>query len=87
MKYSMITILGPTASGKTSLAADEYIQQNSGLISIELANEPVRVHLSDGHGWYTGNEMKVLCILAKKKRLLLLLWYLWETSTRVWMCF
>ena len=29
-------------------AADEYIQQNSGLISIELANEPVRVHLSDG---------------------------------------
>lgn len=29
-------------------AADEYIQQNSGLISIELANEPVRVHMSDG---------------------------------------
>uniref|UniRef100_UPI0040269475 hypothetical protein n=1 Tax=Segatella hominis TaxID=2518605 RepID=UPI0040269475 len=24
------------------------IQQNSGIISIELANEPVRVHLSDG---------------------------------------
>ena len=31
-----------------TFAADEYIQQNSGLISIELANEPVRVHLSDG---------------------------------------
>lgn len=31
-----------------AFAADEYIQQNSGLISIELANEPVRVHLSDG---------------------------------------
>lgn len=29
-------------------AADEYIQQNSGIISIELANEPVRVHLKDG---------------------------------------
>lgn len=31
-----------------AFAADEYIRQNSGLISIELANEPVRVHLSDG---------------------------------------
>lgn len=31
-----------------AFAADEYIQQNSGIISIELANEPVRVHLSDG---------------------------------------
>lgn len=31
-----------------AFAADEYIQQNAGLISIELANEPVRVHLSDG---------------------------------------
>lgn len=31
-----------------AFAADEYIQQNSGLISIELANEPVRVHLSNG---------------------------------------
>lgn len=31
-----------------TFAADEYIKQNSGLISIELANEPVRVHLSDG---------------------------------------
>lgn len=24
------------------------------------------VTILDGHGWYTGNEMKVLCILAKK---------------------
>ena len=31
-----------------AFAADEYIKQNSGIISIELANEPVRVHLSDG---------------------------------------
>ena len=31
-----------------AFAADEYIRQNSGIISIELANEPVRVHLSDG---------------------------------------
>lgn len=31
-----------------AFAADEYIQQNSGVISIELANEPVRVHLKDG---------------------------------------
>ena len=31
-----------------AFAADEYIQQNSGIISIELANEPVRVHLKDG---------------------------------------
>lgn len=31
-----------------AFAADEYIRQNSGVISIELANEPVRVHLSDG---------------------------------------
>lgn len=31
-----------------AFAADEYIQQNSGLISIELANEPVKVHLADG---------------------------------------
>jgi len=31
-----------------AFAADEYIQQNSGIISIELANEPVRVHLGDG---------------------------------------
>lgn len=31
-----------------AFAADEYIQQNSGIISIELANEPVRVHLEDG---------------------------------------
>ncbi len=31
-----------------TFAADEYIKQNSGLISIELANEPVRVHLGDG---------------------------------------
>ena len=31
-----------------AFAADEYIQQNSGLISVELANEPVRVHLRDG---------------------------------------
>lgn len=25
------------------------------------------VTILDGHGWYTGNEMKVLCILAKKR--------------------
>lgn len=25
------------------------------------------VTLLDGHGWYTGNELKVLCILAKKR--------------------
>lgn len=31
-----------------AFAADEYIKQNEGVISIELANEPVRVHLSDG---------------------------------------
>ena len=31
-----------------AFAADEYIKQNSGIISIELANEPVRVHLGDG---------------------------------------
>ena len=31
-----------------AFAADEYIQQNSGIISIELANEPVRVHMGDG---------------------------------------
>ena len=31
-----------------AFAADEYIKQNSGIISIELANEPVRVHLKDG---------------------------------------
>ena len=31
-----------------AFAADEYIQQNSGIISIELANEPVRVHMDDG---------------------------------------
>lgn len=31
-----------------AFAVDEYIKQNSGIISIELANEPVRVHLSDG---------------------------------------
>lgn len=31
-----------------TFAADEYIKQNEGVISIELANEPVRVHLSDG---------------------------------------
>lgn len=31
-----------------TFAVDEYIQQNSGIISIELANEPVRVHLKDG---------------------------------------
>ena len=31
-----------------TFAADEYIKQNSGLISIELANEPVRVHLANG---------------------------------------
>ena len=24
------------------------------------------VTILDGHGWYTGQEMKVLCILAKK---------------------
>ena len=24
------------------------------------------VTILDGHGWYTGHEMKVLCILAKK---------------------
>jgi len=24
------------------------------------------VTILDGHGWYTGNDMKVLCILAKK---------------------
>ena len=24
------------------------------------------VTILDGHGWYTGDEMKVLCILAKK---------------------
>ena len=24
------------------------------------------VTILDGHGWYTGNEMKVLCILARK---------------------
>lgn len=31
-----------------AFAADEYIQQNAGIISIELANEPVRVHMGDG---------------------------------------
>ena len=31
-----------------TFAADEYIRQNSGIISIELANEPVRVHMGDG---------------------------------------
>ena len=31
-----------------AFAADEYIKQNSGIVSIELANEPVRVHLRDG---------------------------------------
>ena len=31
-----------------AFAVDEYIKQNSGIISIELANEPVRVHLKDG---------------------------------------
>ena len=31
-----------------AFAADEYIQQNAGLISIELANEPVNVLMSDG---------------------------------------
>lgn len=31
-----------------AFAADEYIKQNEGVISIELANEPVRVHPSDG---------------------------------------
>jgi len=25
------------------------------------------VTILDGHGWYTGKEMKVLCILAKKR--------------------
>jgi uncharacterized membrane-anchored protein YitT (DUF2179 family) len=25
------------------------------------------VTILDGHGWYTGQEMKVLCILAKKR--------------------
>jgi uncharacterized membrane-anchored protein YitT (DUF2179 family) len=25
------------------------------------------VTILDGHGWYTGNKMKVLCILAKKR--------------------
>ena len=38
------------ASKDDARNADEYIQQNSGIISIELANEPVRVHLSDGEG-------------------------------------
>ena len=25
------------------------------------------VTILDGHGWYTGHEMKVLCILARKR--------------------
>ena len=25
------------------------------------------VTILDGHGWYTGQEMKVLCILARKR--------------------
>ena len=25
------------------------------------------VTILDGHGWYTGNEVKVLCILARKR--------------------
>ena len=28
------------------------------------------VTILDGHGWYTGQEMKVLCILARKRKLI-----------------
>ncbi len=39
-------------------------QEIANAIGIEMDHG---VTILDGHGWYTGNEMKVLCILAKKR--------------------
>jgi len=38
-------------------------QEISNAIGMEMNHG---VTILDGHGWYTGQEMKVLCILAKK---------------------
>ena len=54
MKYSMITILGPTASGKTSLAAALAARINS--LGAHLSGTPAKGaeiirHRTSGHRW------------------------------------
>ena len=62
-----MTVLDQILTNLTFLAAAEQypMRQNDGHDAIGTQMDH-GVTILDGHGWYTGDEMKVLCILAKK---------------------